>query len=86
MIGLLQGVLSEIVAQCKIDAASTMANHINYEHYYKCGTYVPLDSAIIIQKEACDNEVTCIVDTNTYQEVSYKYKKYWSGMKDVSIL
>ena len=82
----MQGILSEVVAHSKIDAASTIANHIEYEHFCHGATYVPLDSAIIIQKEACDNEVTCIVDTNNYEEISYKYTKYWSGMKDVSIL
>lgn len=74
-----QGVLSDVVATSKLEAAHTLSESIDYEKYYKGATYVGLESSMTMQSEMSNRKVIGILQRENTPDVRVTYNKYWSS-------
>lgn len=74
-------VISQFVAESKVEFSKEFSSEVSYEPLYYGATFVPLESAMVMQKEIQSRETSAIID-DVDDEVPHEnvtFNKYWSA-------
>ena len=74
-----QGVISDVVAQSKVEAAQSFSQSVDYEKYYAGATYVSLENSMVMQSEMSNRRVHGILERDDSPDVPIMFNKYWSS-------